>query len=269
MKECKKCNLFYDDNLQFCPYCNTNIGIIRQKIIKKNKIEKYIFRFLLFFFVLSFILSIMINNYTHIVIVCLIICIVAYIIIDNLICKNIHKQEKQLLTDEEKKLYDTAIKQLNQNFQHNLKLITEKAKYLSGIPTITNEENCKISCYSDRIVFEMLATAKTINLPYSQILNIGKQTKTEIITTYKNRNTIARGITGGLLFGSTGTILGGLSGVAPKIEHMPIDTNYLCIKYINKNNEENVIILELNNINFILNFLQTKIVNKTNQEIDL
>ena len=76
-------------------------------------------------------------------------------------------------------------------------------------------------------------------------------------------------ITRGLLSGSTGAILGGLSGVTPKIEHMPVNTNYLCIKYITKDNEENVIILELNNITLILNFLKTKVVNKPSQEIDL
>lgn len=269
MKECNVCGLFYECNLKNCPYCNTNIGLIRQKIVKKNKIEKYIFRFMLVLFIIAFILSIVTNSYMNMVIISFIVCIMVYIIIDEVICHTINKQKSQLLSNEEKLIYDNAIKQLEQGLQHKTNFITANAKYLSGIPSVCNEENCKISCYGDRIVFEMLTTSKTINLPYSQILNVGKQTKTEIITTYKNRSTIARGITGGLLFGSTGAILGGLSGVAPKIEHMPIDTTYLCIKYINKENEENVIILELNNINLILNFLKTKVVNKPSQEIDL
>lgn len=114
----------------------------------------------------------------------------------------------------------------------------------------------------------MKSSKKKVNLPYNHILEVGKQTKNELITTYKNRNVIARGITGGLLFGTTGAILGGLSGVAPKIENMPINTNFLCIKYRTQENKEDVIIIEMDNVNQILKFLNTKLGNRE-KEIDL
>ena len=54
MKICDKCGLEYKNSLEECPWCKTNIGVIQQKINKKNKIEGNIFKTVIILFIINF-----------------------------------------------------------------------------------------------------------------------------------------------------------------------------------------------------------------------
>ncbi|MEG0273477.1 MAG: hypothetical protein RR622_09665 [Hydrogenoanaerobacterium sp.] len=104
---------------------------------------------------------------------------------------------------------------------------------LSGIPKGTQ---CEIYVDKDLMWIKRAYTkdTTTYNLNISQLSNIGIVSEEEV--TEKNKNVIGRAIVGGLVFGSIGAILGGLSGVSNTKKKET--TFYLVINYTATNATE-------------------------------
>lgn len=66
------------------------------------------------------------------------------------------------------------------------------------------------------IIQTPMSKAKDTCVPVENLLECKYQTKTEL--TSKDKSVIGRAIVGGLLFGSVGAVVGGISGTGQKIE---------------------------------------------------
>lgn len=102
----------------------------------------------------------------------------------------------------------------------------------------------------------------TVNIKYNQIVSSNIVTKTEIIE--KNKSSVGRAMVGGVLLGSLGAVIGGMSGVGNKVDN--IDRYYIVINYKSQGEEEIKIIsfeiTGLTNWNSFIKELKSKIPNR-------
>ena len=120
-------------------------------------------------------------------------------------------------------------------FSSNFKLVT-------GIPGWgENVLVIKAELLADRITFysSPFGQAKTISLLYSQILETGIYSETEILE--KSKSVIGRSVAGGLLFGPLGALIGGMSGVGT--EKTKKNHYYYTISFTSSDNSSRMISL--------------------------
>lgn len=101
--------------------------------------------------------------------------------------------------------------------------------YIDGLSNLPKGVQCGIYAENDVLLMQqMYAKGSTsYNLQFSQITNIGLVAEQEIVE--KGRSVVGRGMIGGLVFGSIGAIVGGLSGVPNK--ETKETTYYLAVNY--------------------------------------
>ena len=124
---------------------------------------------------------------------------------------------------------------------------------------IREEANCilKITNYHLKYCDIRGQVIKEISL--KDIINVGVINDKHLKE--KNKSVIGRGIAGGLLFGSVGLVLGGLSGTGTK--QIKEDVQYIVVNY-NENNENKVISVYVNGA-----FSGTSFVKKLNNIVNL
>lgn len=129
--------------------------------------------------------------------------------------------------------------------------------YLDGLPSVIQNTNCVIGINPDINhlnihTFSKVCQNFSINL--SQITNAGIKTESEVIE--QNKSVIGRGIVGGLLFGSLGAIIGGMSGTGTVKRYR--NHRYLIINYRNSSGELSVISFQIPicvGLNNLINYL--------------
>lgn len=137
--------------------------------------------------------------------------------------------------------------------------------YLEGLPNLIPKTFCGVfmnNATADILHIQPLSNAsQLINLPVDKIVNIGIVSEAEIIQ--RNKNVIGRSVAGGLLFGSVGAIVGGLSGTQTAKEIVP--HHFLIINYMNKDGTVQVLSFEVNAsafnkpLNSIVNIIKGRI----------
>ena len=126
----------------------------------------------------------------------------------------------------------------------NIKHENIEATYISGIDNLIGEYKCTLSTLDSKLLVYISKNNLKIELPYNKISSIGnKVERTQEITT-TNKSPIARGIVGGALFGSTGAVVGGLSGLNNKTETVTNEKDFIVINYKDKSNNDKTIIFK-------------------------
>lgn len=101
-----------------------------------------------------------------------------------------------------------------------MKNVEIRGSYISGLPTNKNEFDVyKVTFDNEFLKIEKIylfkpKTPEIYKIDISKIISVELVNETNIES--KNKSVIGRGITGGLLFGPAGLILGGLSGTGTK-----------------------------------------------------
>ena len=106
--------------------------------------------------------------------------------------------------------------------------------YLSGLPLLVEQTQCIISLAEEKIIIQTMDNTQKFELDFSQIINIQQNTNQQI--TEKKKSVIKRGIVGDVLMGSTGAIIGGLSGLGTKEQSQIVHD--LIIVYTTSNTNE-------------------------------
>lgn len=118
------------------------------------------------------------------------------------------------------------------------------ATYLGGIDNLIGEYKCTLTTFDNKLLVYIPKNKLKIELPYNKILSIGnKIERTQEITT-TSKSPITRGIVGGALFGSTGAIVGGLSGLNNKTETSTKEEDYIIINYKDKSNDNKTMVFK-------------------------
>jgi len=104
-------------------------------------------------------------------------------------------------------------------------------QFIGGVETIPPNAEC-IVCISEESL-DIQCGKTTITVTYESLAGYGIFAHKEITDHFVSRNkgVVSRGITGGLLFGPVGAIIGGMTGVGKGVKHIEHsrNTNYLAI----------------------------------------
>ena len=131
--------------------------------------------------------------------------------------------------------------------------------YLDGLSSLATQTQCFISLVDDKVTIETINTKQKFELNFSQIISIQQNMKQQI--TEKNKSVIKRGIVGNVLMGSTGAIIGGLSGLGTKEQSQMIH-DLIIIYTTSSTNETNTLTFRSLNHNIC-----QKIVESVNSKI--
>lgn len=132
-------------------------------------------------------------------------------------------------------------------------LFVKDLKHYEGLE-LKEDMNCKFILTNFRIRICDIKNRELKSIDLKDIVNVGIISDKELIE--KDRNVIARGVVGNVLFGGAGLILGGLSGLQTKKKEQIVD--YLIINY-KENGEDKVINLYAKE--FVLNDMVMKKLN--------
>ena len=143
-----------------------------------------------------------------------------------------------------------------------------KLTYISGLDNLIGQYKCVISNLDNILLIDIKSNNLKIELPYNKIVSIGNKIEThqEIDIQTKNKSPIARGLVGGAIAGTTGAIVGGMSGLNNKVEGTTysIDEDYLIINYKTNDNKEKELIFHIENGN---NFDDKRLIKYVNKKI--
>ncbi|MFC6333787.1 hypothetical protein ACFP56_14255 [Paenibacillus septentrionalis] len=114
-------------------------------------------------------------------------------------------------------------------------LETSSAHHLHGLP-IAEKSQCVITLYNDRVSIEGGGT--TFNILLSQLLAV--EIKTDIEIAHQVHSSAAKGIAGGLLFGSVGAVVGSRA-TSKKVRTVE---NYLILNFKNSSGEIAAIVFQ-------------------------
>lgn len=115
------------------------------------------------------------------------------------------------------------------------------ATHMYGIPGIPQKYPADLYFTDEKIIIE--AKKNIFELHYSQITAAEGVHKSDILV--KDKSVVARGLTGGLLLGPVGAIVGGMSGVGQK----NIKGEFLILNFRSSGESEpKVVIFDINNI---------------------
>lgn len=124
-----------------------------------------------------------------------------------------------------------------------------KANYIEGLDNLVGQYKCFIANLDDNLLIDVKSNKLKIELPYDKIISIGDKVESHQETNIhtKNKSPITRSIVGGALAGTTGAIVGGISGLNSKIESetYTVNENYLIIKYRSDDNIEKTLIFHI------------------------
>ncbi len=142
-------------------------------------------------------------------------------------------------------------------------------QYVDGINFLIKDTICYLNLFNNHpdvlLIQATTNVQQNIQLSINQITNIGIFTETEIIE--RNNNVIGGSIAGGLLFGSLGAIIGGMSALQTKKTR--VAHNYLVINYINSSGVIQVMSFQLltttfnKELNTIMNSVKSRIIPQT------
>lgn len=132
-------------------------------------------------------------------------------------------------------------------------LFVKDLKHYEGLE-LKEDVNCKFILTNFRIRICDIKNRELKSIDLKDIVNVGIISDKELIE--KDRNVIARGVVGNVLFGGAGLVLGGLSGLQTKKKEQIVD--YLIINY-KENGEDKVINLYAKE--FVLNDMVMKKLN--------
>ena len=126
----------------------------------------------------------------------------------------------------------------------NIKHENVNATYISGIDELIGEYKCTLSTLDNSLLICIPKNKLKIELAYNKIVSVGdKIERTQNITT-TTKSPVGRGLVGGALFGSTGAIVGGLSGLNSKTQTTTTKEDFLIINYKDKNNDTKTMIFK-------------------------
>ncbi len=124
--------------------------------------------------------------------------------------------------------------------------------HLEGLP-LAAQTSCIISLINDALIIETMNSKQRFELNISQVITIQQNANRQV--TEKKKSVIKRGIAGNMLFGSTGAVVGGLSGLGTKeISQLVYD---LTIVYTTNTNETNTLIFRSLNHNVCNNIIES------------
>lgn len=106
--------------------------------------------------------------------------------------------------------------------------------HLEGISALSNQERCIIYYDENKLIIEVLSNKQKYELLFSQIVHIEQNFHQQIIE--RKKSIIQRSLIGNALFGQTGAIIGGLSGLDKK--ETALSVYDLFIAYNPSNNDE-------------------------------
>lgn len=124
--------------------------------------------------------------------------------------------------------------------------------HLEGLP-LAAQTSCIISLTNDALIIETMNSKQRFELNISQVITIQQNANRQV--TEKKKSVVKRGIAGNMLFGSTGAVVGGLSGLGTKeISQLVYD---LTIVYTTNKNETNTLIFRSLNHNVCNNIIDS------------
>lgn len=113
---------------------------------------------------------------------------------------------------------------------------------VDGIANIPQGMVVTLELEKSELTIKSQVTGAVARLPYTQIKEVGKFTSQEIKE--KSKSIAGRAVIGGLLLGSVGAIVGGMTGLGTKSETVQHD--FLIINYMSQNEEEKVLSFSVN-----------------------
>lgn len=135
--------------------------------------------------------------------------------------------------------------------------------YIDGIINYKKDDAVQLSIDSNNqciTIIGRLYKRPVIHLPLNQINNVAIVDNQEIEE--KSKNVIGRAVTGGIILGPLGAIIGGTSGIGNK--KVLTYKKYLVINYISKNAEMKVISFEIVGATLHLNYFLKELKSKAN-----
>lgn len=143
-----------------------------------------------------------------------------------------------------------------------------KLTYVSGLDNLIGQYRCVISNLDNILLINIKSNNLKIELPYNKIISVGNKIEKhkEIDIQAKTKSPIARGLIGGAIAGTTGAIIGGMSGLNSKTEGKTytVEEDYLIINYKTSDNKEKELIFHIENGN---NFDDKRLIKYVNKKI--
>lgn len=93
-------------------------------------------------------------------------------------------------------------------------LISDYFKVTDNLGVYKDGDMVDVALYDDYLIIKSPILKQEIRLNYNQITDVFYGLETEIVE--KNKSVIGRAVTGGLLFGGVGAVVGGISGTGTK-----------------------------------------------------
>ena len=119
-------------------------------------------------------------------------------------------------------------------------IISDYFKLTDDLGVYKNGDMVDVALYDDHLTIKSPVLKQEITLNYNQITDVFYGLETEIIE--KNKSVIGRAVAGGILFGSLGAVVGGISGTGTKTKkerHF-----YFIISYTSSTGEDKFIQFE-------------------------
>lgn len=93
-------------------------------------------------------------------------------------------------------------------------IISDAFKLVETHANLTKDLMYDVALYDDHLTIKIPLGKQEATLKYSQITDVFYGMETEIVS--KSKSVIGRAVTGGLLFGGIGAVVGGISGTGTK-----------------------------------------------------
>ncbi len=184
MKTCKKCSCIYDDSFEQCPRCN--------KAPLISNFEKFVFAAILT--LISGIVLVFINFKIALIV------FGAFIYFAIIIPKKFPSEWKQASENKTNVMNTSALKSFS-------------IIHIEGVKNTDQNQKCTLKINSEYLSFEDNKENFIDKVELSDIKNLC--ILEEIEQTQKNKSTIGCAVVGGLLLGSVGAVVGGLSSLNP------------------------------------------------------
>lgn len=116
--------------------------------------------------------------------------------------------------------------------------------YLDGLSTIVPQSQCIIYLNDNHLIIEVMDNNQKFELSFSQITHIEQNFHQKILE--KQKSVLKRSIIGSALLGTTGAIVGGMSGIGNKEITLSVYDLFVVYKTSNTNEINTIIFRSLN-----------------------